>query len=515
MTARTLVIPGTRAGGGATGTRVPAFPRWPRRVLEPAVLLAACAGGVAILYQPLPVVGSCLVAGLVALIWARPTTAAYLLIGLTPLTAGIDRGVAIPVFRPNEALLLVLGATLAVRWLVRLRSGDVRFVGPDAVELAILLLAVTSSVTPLATMAVRGQEITTDDLLHSLVLWKLAGVYLIVRSSVRSERQVRTCLLVSVAAACLVAVVGILQGLDLLGVRGLLAQYYVQFGDVSAITAVPRGGSTLSLPAATADLMIVNLAVVTALWLRRRQFPLLYGAVVGLFVFAALAAGEFSSAIGLAVGMVALALITGSMALLGFFGLIAACGVVVVWPVIVERLQGFSLASGMPASWVGRLHNLRTYFWPELFSPGNLLLGVRPSARVPVAGQATGWVWIESGYTWLLWGGGVALLGSFLYFTYAVAVRGWAVGRSRGDAVGAAGVATFVAVVVIAVLMVFDPHLTYRGSADEAFALIALTAGAAQRGSWNREEALHPTGAASPATTSPVRRTTSGRVRSR
>jgi hypothetical protein len=318
-----------------------------------------------------------------------------------------------------------------------------------------------------------------------------------------------------VAAACLVAVVGILQGLDLLGVRGLLAQYFVQFGDVSAITSVPRGGSTLSLPAATADLMIVNLAVVTALWLRRRQFPLLYGAVVGLFVFAALAAGEFSSAIGLAVGMVALALITGSMALLGFFGLIAACGVVVVWPVIVERLQGFSLASGMPASWVGRLYNLRTYFWPELFSPGNLLLGVRPSARVPVAGQATGWVWIESGYTWLLWGGGVALLGSFLYFTYAVAVRGWAVGRSRRDAVGAAGVAAFVAVVVIAVLMVFDPHLTYRGSADEAFALIALTAGAAQRGPWGRGEAVHPTGPASPARTSPVRRTTSGRVRNR
>jgi hypothetical protein len=264
------------------------------------------------------------------------------------------------------------------------------------------------------------------------------------------------------------------------------------------------------LPAATADLMIMNLAVVTALWLRARRFPLLFGAAGGLFIFATLAAGEFSSAIGLLVGMVALALVAGSFRLLGFFGLLAAGGAVAVWPVIAERLQGFSLASGMPASWVGRLHNLRTYFWPEVFTPGNFLLGVRPSARVPVAGKATGWVWIESGYTWLLWGGGVALLASFFFFTYVVAARSWTAARTRGDAVGAAGAATFVGVVVIAVLMAFDPHLTYRGSGDEVFALLGLMAGGAQRRPWITGE-LARTGAASGAGASPARRTTTSR----
>jgi hypothetical protein len=484
MTARTLVA----------ATRVPATARRRRSALEPAVLVAAGAGAAAVVHWPLVVMGACLVSGLVVLVWARPATAAYLLIGVTPLIAGIDRGVAIPVFRPHEALGLLLGAALVTRGLLRLRSGQVRLPRLDAVEVAILLMAMTNSVTPLLAMGVRGREITTDDLLYSLVLWKLAGVYLIVRYSVRTDRQVRTCLLVSVAAACLVATVGILQGLDLLGVRGVLARYYVQFGDAAAITAVSRGGSTLSLPAATADLMIMNVAVVTALWLRHRRLTPLYCAVVGLLVFATLAAGQFSGAIGLVVGMGALALVTGSVALLGFFGLLTGVGALAVWPVIAERLHGFSLASGMPASWVGRLHNLRTYFWPELFAHGNVLLGVRPSARVPVASQASGWVWIESGYTWLLWGGGIPLLGCFLFFSYVVAARGWALARARHDAVGAAGAATFVTVLVIAVLMAFDPHLTYRGSADAAFALIALTAATAQRRPRTAGESAHGTG---------------------
>jgi hypothetical protein len=145
-----------------------------------------------------------------------------------------------------------------------------------------------------------------------------------------------------------------------------------------------------------------------------------------------------------------------------------------VRPVIDRRLSGFGSASGLPASWVGRLRNLRTYFWPELFSHGNVFLGVRPSARIPVASQATGYVWIESGYTWLLWGGGLPLFASFLFFVQASVQRGWRAARRQRDAVSVAGIAVFVAVIVATVLMAFDPHLTYRGSADALFCLLAL-----------------------------------------
>ncbi|NYJ05844.1 hypothetical protein [Petropleomorpha daqingensis] len=457
----------------------PAFGIRPRRRrwtgLEPLVLGGAVLAGGLAAYRPLLAVAACGALLLAGLVWRRPAVAGYLLVGITPLVAGIDRGVAIPFFRPNEALELLLGATLALRWLCGLRRGAVRFRGPGRLEVAIVAMAVANSVVLLLAMSVRGQEITADDLLYSLVLWKLLALYLIVRAAVRTVPEVRICLLVSVAAACVVAVIGILQGLGVLGVRTFLTHYYSQFGAVTQLTSV-RGSSTLGLPAATADLMILNLALLTALWLRERRRTALFCAGVAVLVLGCLAAGEFSSMLGLVVGMGALALVTGSAAVLGFLGVLLVAGAVVVWPVISVRLAGFGHASGLPPSWLGRLHNLTTYFWPELTSHWNVLLGVRPAARVPVPTQLTGYVWIESGYLWLLWGGGLPLLGAFLFFVRVGASRGWRLARTRSDAMGAAGVAVFVGLVVMAVLMVFDPHLTYRGSADALFALLALTA---------------------------------------
>jgi hypothetical protein len=145
--------------------------------------------------------------------------------------------------------------------------------------------------------------------------------------------------------------------------------------------------------------------------------------------------------------------------------------------VIERRLQGFGTVSGWPESWIGRYNNLRGYFWPELTADNNFLLGVRPNSRVPGSRDAgIDWVWIESGYMWLLWGGGLPLLLAYLAFTVVVFARTWRSARDDGSVYGAVATAVFSGMCVFTVLMLLDPHITYRGAADTFFALLAILA---------------------------------------
>ena len=450
----------------------PARPSKPWLLLT--AILVATAVGTAIALAPLPALLALPVMVIVACVWKWPALAAYLVIGLTPLTAGISRGGPLPLVRPHEALALLVGVALATRGIAQLRTGQVPKLKLDGVEASIVLLAITSSVVPLVWMTVRQQPITTDDLLYTLVLWKYLGLYALIRMSVHTDREIRRCLWVSVGTACIVAVLAILQSLGLPGLSQILATEYAPVAATGGLLA--RGSSTLGLPAATADLMLYNLAIVSGLWMRGYGRRTLLAPIAALLVLAALAAGEFSSAIGLVVAVVCIGLVTKSTRLLRIFlptGLVASQ---VLQPVFAERFSGFQSASGLPVSWTGRLYNLENYFWPQLFSAWNFILGVRAAARIPVASKAAGYVWIESGYTWLLWGGGIPLLASFVFFVLATARRGWQAARSNAGAASVAGIATFVAIIVTTVLMMFDPHLTYRGSADLLFVLIALSA---------------------------------------
>ncbi len=418
----------------------------------------------------------------------RPATGAYVLLATTPLLVGMDRGLVLPLLRPSEALVLLVGAALVARGIVRSVSGERPRARVTRIDVALAVVAFTSSVTPLLWMVARSRAISADDVLYALALWKFFGIYLVVRCSIRTEAQVRRCLWLSMGAGSVVALVAVLQALQLFGVPGLLAGYYAPFADEQAL-GINRGTSTLASSIATGDVMAFNLAIAVGWLLRGGSRRGLLVAAAALFVVGGFASGQFSGVIALVVVLGALGLLTGQLGRIVRTALpVALVSGLAMQPVVERRLSGFDSAQGLPASWLGRLENLRTFFWPELFSNFNFVLGVRPSARIPAPELWRQYVWIESGHTWLLWNGGIPLFVAFFVFLWTSLRVTARAARIRSDAVGVAAIASFASLVVLAVLMVLDPHLTLRGSADLLFSLLALatTAGVSRSGSRRR-----------------------------
>jgi hypothetical protein len=445
------------------------------------IWIALAAGAISVLLAPLVVAASplLLVIGLGALalivgVYVHPPLAAYVLLVATPLVAGMDRGLVIPILRPHEAIAVLVTAGLLARGAVQLLAGHLHRPRIRPLDAAIVLMAVTSSVLPLLWMAAKGNTITTDDAFYALTLWKYYGIYLVILGSVRTEKQVRRCLWLSMAVAAIVAVIAILQSLQLFGVPQLLARYYALDGNVENFLE-SRGGSTLTYPIAVADFMAFNLAIASGWLIRQGRHRLILAAAAGLFVFGIVASGQFSGVIALFTAVAAVGLLTGHLSRLGL-AVLATTPVagLVLKPVIDDRLRGFSPLEGLPLSWVARLQNLKTFFWPELFSNFNFLLGVRPAARVRVLKPWAEYIWIESGHTWLLWTGGIPFFVAFFVFLWVALRTTFRIARARADVIGVAAIASFASLAVLAVLMTLDPHLTMRGSADLLFSLLAL-----------------------------------------
>jgi putative peptidoglycan lipid II flippase len=443
-----------------------------RRQLDAVLLLVIAAigalAGIKIKYA----LGAAIVIFIVGWAIARPAIAAYLLIFLTPLVVGINGGALVPLLRPNEALMVLLALGVALRWLFGLRSGDFRWPRIDRVDITLIAVCVSSSVLPLAMMLVRQRPITMDDLLYCIVIWKLFTEYVIVRSAIKTREQAMRCLWLSMAAAAIVGFIGIVQALGLAGVPGLIAKLTSE-SSAEGMVSIGRGSSLLGLPAATADLAILNLGIAVAMIVRGHPRRLLLGGLCVLFALTVVAAAEFATVIGLVVAVIVLMVLTRSGRLAIYMVPVGLLGGVLLWPVIEMRLSGFHSTAGLPLSWVDRLYNLRTFFWPVLFSDHNWILGVQPAPRIATSSKAEGFIWIESGYTWLLWGGGIPLLTSYLAFAGAVIKKSLAFAR-RDDATGIAATAVAATMCAQVVLMIFDPHLTFRGSGDALFLLLGL-----------------------------------------
>jgi ABC-type multidrug transport system fused ATPase/permease subunit len=448
------------------------------RITAIAAVLAIIAGSsLPFLVQPLFALAITGAIGLVLAIAVKPQLGPYLYLLLSPLIVGIARGQGGLILRPNEFILVVILLGMSARLWWDLYHGSLFYLQLSRVDVAIALTVVFGSAIPLLLGYGRGTHLNQDDFLYSIVFFKYAMLYFVCRYGIRTGNDLKFCLGLILLSGFMVAIIGALQVLNLWGVSTLLDRYYDAPFEGAAGPSTLRATSTIASSFGLADLMSMCLALSVAQVAKfRGKIRALSLILSFVFLGGCIAAGSFSGVIGCIVILLIVGAYTRQLVHLFMFGVPAfAVATLVFWSTVSSRLSGFSSYRSLPRSWIGRLDNLERFFWPDLFTGWNWLIGVRPAARVAAPETWRQWVYIESGYTWLMWTGGIFLLVAFVYLIWAVFSEFNDRAFEPDSTSSVLAIAAIATSGLLIVLMLFDPHLTVRGSADLYFPLLALS----------------------------------------
>ena len=387
-----------------------------------------------------------------------------------PLLAGLPRGSVAPLVRPSEILqvgvtvigLVAVGSAVIAghRWDVHVRP----------MEWWLGALVVTSSFVPLLWLSARGLPVGQDEVTASLPFIKYAALYFLVRAAVRTGDDAQLVIRFVLAGALAVSFIAFAQVGGVGAVIDLLGQHF----DSSAGDFVGDGRATTTIGSSIATgsylAMACGLAVSAALSSGSR--PMLIVAVT--LGVGTLASGQAGAVIALAIAVLAVAHFHRRLGRVVVLAVpVVGAALITLWPIVAARLANIDAGTGLPASWSIRWANVTKLYWPSL-ADGGWILGVEPNAVLVPPDVWRGRVFLESGYLWLLWVGGLPLLIAAVGFLTAA----W---RDLGSSTSTSGsptdtvrIAARASVLMIAVTSVLDPHLTMRAGADLFITLLAV-----------------------------------------
>nr|WP_143539568.1 hypothetical protein [Saccharopolyspora spinosa] len=448
------------------------IPDRPETLLITKAALCASLAGLSIAVAGPLVAGSLVAAALFAAAAYRPAFATYAYLLTLPFLAGIDRGTLIPEARPNEAIFAVLVAGACVGGWLRLLRGDPIPLRLRPLDVALAGFVVFSTVWPIASMMLRGNEPHGSDLVALLPVCKLAVLFLLVRLTVHTEQQRLRCIRLVVWPTAGLSIVAILQTLGVEPVLTLLSEFW----HASVTEASDRGTATLGSSIATGDYIMVGLALLLYCGTRgilgkweRIGLGVLLGAGV-------LASGQFSTWISALVGGVlilrrypqARRQVARFLPIVGIAALVGA-------PAFLGRMADFAQGFAVPRSWLGRWDNLTTFYLPQL-AEGRFVLGISPNSVLTAPETWRDVIYLESGYLQFLWVGGIPLLVAFAWLSVAVLREARRLAPHPGS-VGACAAALEIGWWMVLVLSLIDIHLVVRGFGDLLFVLLAIMSG--------------------------------------
>ena len=432
---------------------------------------------------------------LITAVARNPVLGARIMVIGGPLLAGFERGRIAGPLRANELLLALV--------LIGVISAYISGWNPSfrwhPADTAIAVLFGAGVVLPILFAFGRDRGPSFDDILSTMTLAKGCALYVLFRVVHESRADLYRTVTVTISVAVALSVVAVFDALNIGGVANLLDRIAPSGSGPSSDDN--RASATIANPIGFGGYLVMHLALALPLALGRTDPRVSKRAMasVALLSIGILATGQISVWLSAAV-------VTGLVAILGRYRIsrkkalaglaVALMGVALLWPVAQRRTEGFGaqaipseklndIASLEPhrqpleryyadpgSSWDVRWHNLQTYFLPDLLEPENLILGVRPLARVVPDEPWFEFVWIESGAVWLLYVGGVPLLGAFMFLVWRLLQMGRrepTASAVRSFAVTASGIAA-----ALAVLMLFDPHLTLRGTSDALYPILGI-----------------------------------------
>lgn len=187
-------------------------------------LLIALVAGVLAAISPLGVV----VVGLFAIVVVlnglilifRPNWIVYGTIFLIPLISGVERGRLLPGLRPNEPLLLIIVGMFI------LSTKKVKKRKLTQVDLAIGVYLFFGSILPLLTYLLRTSTIDLANLMPLLAPWQYVLLYWLIVACDFTLAQARRCLQLLTLAGAIIAVIAILQMIEVEPVISFLRNYY-------------------------------------------------------------------------------------------------------------------------------------------------------------------------------------------------------------------------------------------------------------------------------------------------
>lgn len=445
--------------------------RQARRRGEPylwALLVGAALAG-ATLVNPLIGFGIVIGAAFAALALTRPLILCYVLAAAVVFLSGMPRGHLIPLFIPNEPVLLLAAGLTFFVMLARNQTPKL----PRSVWFALACMIFGTAIIPAVAYWARDFPLTMSDLFslvapaqYALVAWLFAS--LPTRDSDR-YRIIQFMLL----CGSIVALLGLFEAARVGPVMTVIHAFYPNehledAAEIGRVTSILGAWNSLG------NFLMINLIIVLALhdYRERGRWGSLNLLVnLGLCGACLLASGSYASLVGL---LLSLFIVKGfdrrgwKIILLFLLGMGIAG--FMLQNLIFERLAYQYRHGGI----VPETLAYRFQVWRDIYIPliaANPLWGIAPT----FAGRFT-WAWAESQYFYLLVRSGmISLIG---HLAYVITLAVWAFRRFRHGAgmTRPLGIALFAILTVLTIMGFTNEVFTSSGAVDYLWMLVGLIA---------------------------------------